>query len=102
MKTKLIILIPLPLVRLLLARHVVSMMDDKDEKKEFLKGKAEGKEAFSISEQLARQSLLGGDDINRALAEQFGMPVYENLTQFRISRERIKQVPYSYAKRNII
>lgn len=87
---------------LLLVRHVVSMMDDKDKEKESQKGKVEGKESFSISEQLARQSLLGGDDINRALAEQFGMPVYEDLTQFRISRERIKQVPYSYAKRNIV
>lgn len=75
-------------------------MDDKD--KESQKGKAEGKETSSISEQLARQALLGGDDINRALAEQFGMPVFENLTQFRISRERIKQVPYSFAKRNIV
>lgn len=83
-----------------LLTHVVNMMDDKE--KESRKGKTEKKESSSISDQLARQALLGGDDINRALAEQFGMPVYENLSQFRISRERIKQVPYSYAKRNIV
>lgn len=77
-------------------------MDDKEKEKELQKGKAAGKEIPSINEQLARQALLGGDDINRSLAEQFGMPVYENLAQFRISRERVKQVPYSFAKKNVV
>lgn len=66
------------------------------------KESSEGKETPSISEQIARQSLLGGDEINRSLAEQFGMPIYEHLSQFKISRERIKQVPYSFAKKNIV
>ncbi|MBA3815902.1 MAG: type II secretion system ATPase GspE [Parachlamydiaceae bacterium] len=74
-------------------------MDDKTKQPH---SKTGGKETYSLSEQLARQALLGGDDINRSLAEQFGMPVYENLSQFRISKERIKQVPYSFAKRNVV
>lgn len=88
------------IMMLLVKRRVVNTMAAKD--KEPQESLPAEKPTFSMNEQLARQSLLGGDDINRSLAEQFGMPVYENLTQFRISRERIKQVPYSFAKRNII
>jgi general secretion pathway protein E len=58
------------------------------------------KEHGHISEELARQGVLGGDDVNRSLAIQFGMPIYLDLSSFKISRERIKQVPYSFVKRH--
>lgn len=76
------------------------MMADKGKKVE--KSKDAPKEQPSLGERLARQGLLGGDDINKALAEQFGMPIYLELSSFKISKERLKQVPYSFAKKNII
>lgn len=64
----------------------------------------EGKEAEAqnMGENLARQSLFGGDDVNRALAVQFGMQIYNDLSSFRISKELLKQIPYSFAKKNVI
>lgn len=90
--------------RTMSAPHVVSTMEDKgkktgqprDESKEPLK------ESSTIGEQLARQGLLGGEDVNKALAEEFGMPIYLELSDFKISKERIKQVPYNFAKRNVV
>jgi general secretion pathway protein E len=78
------------------------MMDDKENSTDSRKDQPAGKETPSLSEQLARQALLGGDEINRSLAEQFGMPIYEHLDQFKISRERVKQVPYNFAKKNVV
>lgn len=56
----------------------------------------------SVGDELARQGILGGDDVNKALAIQFGMPIYLDLTPFKISKERIKQIPYGFAKKHII
>lgn len=83
---------------------VVSMMADK-RKESDASGKSDKeipKGAGSIGERLARQGLFGGDDVSKSLAEQFGMPVYSDLSAFKISKERLKQVPYSFAKRNVI
>lgn len=41
-------------------------------------------------------------DTNRLLATQFGMPVYEDLSSFRIPKDLIKKIPYAFAKKNII
>lgn len=41
-------------------------------------------------------------DANRHLAIQFGMPVYEDLSSFRIPKDLIKKIPYAFAKKNII
>jgi len=54
----------------------------------------------SISDELVRQGLLGGNDVNQALAKQFGMTTYLDLSPFRISKELLKQIPYSFAKKH--
>lgn len=83
------------------AKHVVSIMEDKEKKVQNV-GKEASKEPSTLGEQLARQGLLGGEDVNKALAEEFGMPVYSDLSSVKISKERIKQVPYNFAKKNVV
>ena len=63
---------------------------------------AKKKEQSSLGDELARQGILGGDDVNKALAVQFGMPIYLDLSSFTISKERIKQIPYSFAKKHVL
>jgi len=74
-------------------------MDDKISAKE---KKQEATRESSIGDELARQGILGGEDINKSLAIEFGMPIYLDLLDFRISKERLKQVPYNFAKKNVI
>lgn len=54
------------------------------------------------SDDLVRQGLFGGEDANRSLAQQLGMPVYTDLSGYRISREYVKKVPYSFVKKHQI
>jgi general secretion pathway protein E len=56
----------------------------------------------NIGDELARQGMLGGEDVNRSLALQLGIPIYPDLTAFRVSREFYKKIPYAFAKRNLI
>lgn len=56
----------------------------------------------SAGQDLARQSMLGGEDVHSKLAEQFGIPVYANLDNFRVSKERYKQVSYAFAKKHAV
>lgn len=60
------------------------------------------KEQPSIGDELARQGILGGDDVNKSLAIQFGMPIYLDLSAFKVSKERMKQVPYNFAKKHLV
>ncbi len=62
----------------------------------------EGSEALPIGEELARQGVLGGDDVNITLARQLGVPVYEQLDDITIPRDLFKKVPYSFAKKHLI
>src|SRR5262245_60607265 len=55
-----------------------------------------------LTEELTRQGMLGGEDIQAKLAEQFGMVIYTDLTSRRAKKERYKQVPYAFAKKNLI
>lgn len=71
-------------------------------KKETKKTHQEPKERSSMSEELARQGLLGGDDINESLALQFGLPIHLDLSHPHVSKERLKQIPYSFAKKHCI
>lgn len=73
-------------------------MEDKAGKS---KPQEEGKNP-SFGDELARQGLFGGDDVNKSLAIQFGMPIYQDLSSYKISKELLKQIPYSFAKKNII
>ncbi|MEI8364840.1 MAG: type II secretion system ATPase GspE [Parachlamydiaceae bacterium] len=61
-----------------------------------------GSSSHFSNEELLRQGLFGSEDMNQALAIDFGMPIYSDLTQFKISKERLKHVPYSFAKKNIV
>lgn len=54
------------------------------------------------TEELIRSGVLGGDDVNTALAEQFGMPIYRDLSSFRLSKEVYQKVPYAFVKRNAV
>lgn len=54
------------------------------------------------SEDLVRQGMLTGEEANRSLAAQFGMPVYLDLTSFKLPRDRYKKVPYAFAKKNVV
>jgi general secretion pathway protein E len=55
----------------------------------------------SGSEDLTLHGMLGGDAYAN-LAEQFGMPIVNDLSDLSISRERYKQVPYAFAKKNLV
>lgn len=48
----------------------------------------------------ATRRILSADDANRALAEQFGMPIYNELSSFRLPKEIYQKVPYAFVKRN--
>ncbi len=60
------------------------------------------KDPHSISDEVARQGLFGGEDINKSLAIDFGLPIYLDLVPFKVSKECLKHVPYSFAKRNVV
>jgi general secretion pathway protein E len=53
------------------------------------------------NEGLALQGMLGGD-AQASLAEQLGMPIFNNLSNFQVSKERYKQVPYAFAKKHMV
>ncbi|HEY4832385.1 MAG TPA: GspE/PulE family protein, partial [Waddliaceae bacterium] len=52
------------------------------------------------TDELVRQGFLGGEDANRSLAEQLGMVIYPDLSGYRISREYLKKIPYSFVKKH--
>lgn len=60
------------------------------------------KRAPPSSDDLARQGIIGSEEMNKSLAIDFGMPVYTDLSLFKISKERLKHVPYSFAKKNVV
>ncbi len=49
----------------------------------------------------ALQGLLD-KDAQAALAEQFGMPIYADLSTHRLDKERYKQVPYAFVKKHTV
>lgn len=54
---------------------------------------------LSKGEELAKKGLLTGNDVNRSLAEQFGMPIYEELS-LKLSKDVYRKVSYAFAKKN--
>jgi general secretion pathway protein E len=66
-----------------------SMTEDKD------------KPERRVHEGLAIQGMLGGD-AQAALAVQLGMRIVMDLSAISISKEHLKNVPYAFAKKNII
>lgn len=54
------------------------------------------------TEELIRHGVLGGDEVNTALAEQFGMAIYRDLSTFRLPKEIYEKVPYAFVKRHSV
>lgn len=52
------------------------------------------------SEKIVLQTILS--DSQASLAEQLGMPVFNDLSQLRVSKERYKQIPYAFAKKHTV
>lgn len=69
------------------------MMEDKQ---------GEPKKIPKLGEELAKQGVLIGDDVNRSLALQFGMPVYEDLSSFNLPKEIYKKVSYAFSKKHVV
>lgn len=65
-------------------------------------GSQETPEPSALSQEFARKGMFGGEDVNRALAVDFGMPVYLDLSSYRISKDFLKHIPYNFAKKNIV
>lgn len=72
----------------------------KNEKNEAIKGKAAI--TTSLSDNIARQGVLVSDDLNESLAKQFGMPIYHDISSFRLPREVYKKVPYVFVKKHLV
>ena len=53
----------------------------------------------NLGEDLAFQGILGGD-AQATLAEQLGMPIFNDFSSLQLSKERFKQVPYNFAKKH--
>lgn len=63
-------------------------------------GKKEPKN--NVGDELARQGMLGGNDVHIALAKQFGMPVCLNPIDYHVTPRLYQQVSYSFAKKHLI
>lgn len=60
-----------------------------------------GKDAAS-REEMVRQGMLQSEEGNRSMAAQFGMPIYLDLTPYRLPKETYKKVPYAFVKKNVV
>lgn len=47
------------------------------------------------------QNMLGSNGANKALAIQFDMPVYSDLSSFTLTHKLYQNVPYSFVKKNV-
>lgn len=55
-----------------------------------------------VGDALARQGMLGGDDVNKSLANQFGMPIVLDLSDLQLPKEFYKKIPYSFVKKHLL
>lgn len=55
-----------------------------------------------IGDTLARQGMLTGDDVNKTLALQFGLPIYPDLSTYRLPKEFYAKIPYAFVKRHLV
>lgn len=53
-------------------------------------------------DELAKKGFLTGNDVNRSLAEQFGMPIFAEFPPLKLPREVYKKVSYAFAKKNLV
>lgn len=67
-----------------------------------MEGNKGPKDSLSLGAEFARQGMLTGNDVNKALAEQFGIPIYNDLADYRLPKEFYKKVPYGFVKKHIV
>lgn len=53
-------------------------------------------------DELAKKGFLTGNDVNRSLAEQFGMAIFAEFPPLKLPREVYKKVSYAFAKKNLV
>jgi general secretion pathway protein E len=51
-------------------------------------------------EDFVRRGMMESEDVNRNLAEQFGIPIYNDLSGFKISSKYLKKVSYGFVKKH--
>ncbi|NGX57622.1 MAG: Type II secretion system protein E [Chlamydiae bacterium] len=73
-------------------------MTNKPEKKE--EEPVPPSSGLSLGDELVRQGVLGGDDVNENLAKQFGMTVLKEAPEINLTRDFYQKVPYAFVKRH--
>ncbi len=58
--------------------------------------------SHKLSQELSKQGFLTTEEMNRSLAVEFGLPIYEEISPLKVPREQLKKIPYSFAKRHIV
>lgn len=56
----------------------------------------------SRGDAFVRQGMLTGNDANMSLANQFGIPIYQDLSTYRLPKEFYRKVPYSFVKKHLV
>lgn len=56
----------------------------------------------NIGDELVRQGLLSGEDVNKSLAMQFGIPIFPDLSTYRLPKDYYKKVSYAFCKKNTV
>lgn len=59
-------------------------------------------EETAVPDKWITQGMLGGEEAARSLAERFNMPIFEDLSSYKLNREFYKKVPYNFVKRNFV
>lgn len=59
-------------------------------------------EASETPDDQALRRVLGGEDVNRSMAEQFGMEIFDDLTGYYASSEIFRVIPYSFVKKHTL
>jgi general secretion pathway protein E len=57
---------------------------------------------YAGNDSLVRAGLLGGEEQQRALAEQLGIAVYTDLSEFQLPRDLYQKLSYSFVKRHTV
>jgi general secretion pathway protein E len=54
-----------------------------------------------LGDELARQGMLGGEDVNRSIANQLGIPIITDFSLIAFPKELYKEIPYSFVRKNL-
>lgn len=56
----------------------------------------------SVGDELLKRGLASNEESARALAVKFGMPIYNDISTFRVPVEYYKKIPYAFVKRHAV